>query len=148
MLTKEDRLVMLEASGKCVPEEKFLEALRLGVAAARELIPAQKELADVRGRDKRVPELAGADPAAARRVAEMAQEAANEILRDSELGCVACMQALKDAKTKIVEKMRAAGSWRSDFARIPGSGCVTNSDIDHAFPCPGRRASQRWPWSH
>lgn len=129
----EDRVVMLEASGECVAEEEFLEALRVGVLAAQELIPAQKELAAARGRVKRVPELAGADPAAARRVAELAREAAHVILCDSELGCAARMQALGAAKVKIVEKMRASGSWRADFARIPGSGCVTSSDIDHAF---------------
>lgn len=29
--------------------------------------------------------------------------------------------------------MRAAGSFRAEMARVPGSGCVSASDVDHAF---------------
>jgi polyribonucleotide nucleotidyltransferase len=129
----EDSVVMLEASGNIVSEEKFIEALRAGVAAARQVLPAQKELQKTRNRSKRVAELAGADPAAGRRVSEVAREAADSILRSSDLDCSTRTQALIAAKARIIETMRAAGSWRAEFARVPGSGCVTNSDVEHAF---------------
>jgi polyribonucleotide nucleotidyltransferase len=129
----EDSIVMLEASGNIISEEKFIEALRAGVAAARQVLPAQKELATARNQGKRVAELAGADPAAGRRVSEVAREAAASILRSSDLGSASRTQALIAAKAKIIETMRAAGCWRAEFARVPGSGCVTNSDVEHAF---------------
>ncbi|KAL4535432.1 hypothetical protein Ndes2526B_g06327 [Nannochloris sp. 'desiccata'] len=129
----EESIVMLEASGKIISEEKFIEALRAGVAAARHFLPVQKDLQKSRNRGKRVAELAGADPAAGRRVSEVAREAADSILRSSDLGCAPRTQALIAAKSKIIETMRAAGCWRAEFARVPGSGCVTNSDVEHAF---------------
>jgi polyribonucleotide nucleotidyltransferase len=129
----EESIVMLEASGRIVSEEKFIEALRAGVDAARQLLPAQKALQKARNKGKRVAELAGADPAAGRRVSEEAREAADSILRSSDLGCASRTQALIAAKAAIIETMRAAGCWRAEFARVPGSGCVTNSDVEHAF---------------
>jgi len=129
----EESIVMLEASGSIITEEKFIEALRAGVAAARQVLPAQRELQKARNRGKRVAELAGADPAAGRRVTEDIREAADRILRSSDLGCAPRNQALIAAKSAITETMRAAGCWRAEFARVPGSGTVTNSDIEHAF---------------
>ena len=117
-----------------VSEEEFLELLHAGVEAARALLPAQRQVVEARGCAKLTIALAGADPAAARKVFPLVSEAAQSILRSGlDLTCLARTQALVIAKAKIADAMRAAGSWRAEFARVPGSGCVTATDIDHAF---------------
>ena len=32
-----------------------------------------------------------------------------------------------------MDAVKASGSFRAEFARVPGSGCVSQSDLDHAF---------------
>lgn len=119
-------------AGTC-PESLFIEALRAGVHAAKDLILAQQELRAGRGQVKREAVLSGADPMAARRVAEVARDSIGPILRTGDLNCADRTQLLNDAKAGIVETLRASGSWRAEFARVPGSGCVTSSDVEHAF---------------
>lgn len=128
-----ERVVLVEGEGQQVGEAELLRALRAGVAAARELLPPQHDLAARGGRPKRPTDLAGADPAAARRMADLARAAAARVLADPELGSAARAAALAGAKEELTEAMRAAGCWRAEFSRVPGSGCVAGSDVDHAF---------------
>lgn len=138
----EDRIVLLEIAVSekgatservGVPDETVIEALRAGVAAARALVVPQRKLAMQAGRAKRTAPLAGADPAAARRVADMSRTAAAAILRSSELDCLGRTAALITARERVTEAIRAAGAWRAESSRVPGSGCVTPSDVNNAF---------------
>jgi len=147
-VTGDDRIVMLEAEGigslsspssdkgeemVGVPEEVLIDALHAGVKAAQAVLLPLRQLAAEGGRPKRHAALAGADPAAARRVEDLARDAARKILRSTDLDCLGRTSALVAAKAAISEAMRTAGCWRAEFSRVPGSGCVTASDIDHAF---------------
>jgi polyribonucleotide nucleotidyltransferase len=128
-----ERVVLLEVEGEEAAESEVVRAMRAGVAAARELLAPQLSLAEGTGRTPRQVALAGADPAAARRMAALARAAAARILRNPELDSVARGRALAAAKASLADAMRAAGAWRAEFSRIPGSGCVTGSDVDAAF---------------
>ena len=37
------------------------------------------------------------------------------------------------AKAAVLERLKATGAFRTEFVRVPGSGCVTPADLDHAF---------------
>ncbi len=37
------------------------------------------------------------------------------------------------AKEAALERLKAVGAFRTEFARLPGSGCVSPADLDHAF---------------
>ena len=39
----------------------------------------------------------------------------------------------RQAKEAVLQKLRASGGFRADFARVPGSGCVTQADLEHTF---------------
>ncbi|PSC68371.1 polyribonucleotide nucleotidyltransferase [Micractinium conductrix] len=128
-----ERVTMLEAEGAQIPEAEFMRALRAGVEAAQALVEPQRLLAEQTGRSTRTVQLSGADPAAARRVTEMVAPAVEAILRNAELSKSARIQALQEAKEAVLQKLRASGGFRADFARVPGSGCVTQADLEHTF---------------
>lgn len=37
------------------------------------------------------------------------------------------------AKNAALDRLKAVGAFRTEFARLPGSGCVSPADLDHAF---------------
>lgn len=37
------------------------------------------------------------------------------------------------AKEEVLERLKASGAFRTEFARVPGSGCVSPADLEHAF---------------
>jgi hypothetical protein len=107
--------------GQQVPEAEFLRVLRRGVAEAQALLPPQRALAEAAGRPKRRVALAGADPAAARRVEALARPVIAKILRGEGLGKAARAAALARAKSEVVEELKAAGDMRAVW-RLFGGG--------------------------
>eukprot|EP00887_Chlorella_sp_A99_P006254 scaffold3.g6254.t1 len=127
------RVVMMEGLGEQVPEAELLAAVRAGAEAAAALLPPQRALAARTGRRKRRVLLAGADPAAAQKVQSLAREEVEPVLRNPHLGRNARAAALQAAKEHVLAAVKASGAFRAGFARVPGSGCVSQSDLDHAF---------------
>lgn len=129
----QDRVVMVEAEGAQVPEAEFARALQLGAREARALLPPQLELAAACGRSKRAALLLGADPAAAKLVEKLALGRVEDILRNADLDKTSRARALLAAKQEVLQTLRDTGSFRFEQARVAGSGCVSPSDLDHAF---------------
>lgn len=69
-----DAIVMVEGGAKMVPEDEILEALFTGHEAIQPLLQIQEEIRYEVGKDKRQVPLAERDPAAVRRVEELALE--------------------------------------------------------------------------
>ncbi|EFN54220.1 hypothetical protein CHLNCDRAFT_36088 [Chlorella variabilis] len=131
--TADGRVTMLEADGEQVPETQFLNALHLAVSTTQQLIKPQMQLAEQTRRQTRPTQLSGADPAAAPKVAELATPLVEAILRDDKLTKSTRTIALQQAKDSVLARLKANGSFRTEFARVPGSGCVSPADLEHAF---------------
>lgn len=130
----EKSFVLLEVEVKDpIPELLMNKALKRGFSAAQDIIKAQKELAKCAKNKKKVINLAGADPAANLRVVNRATEAVSTILHKNDLSLVDRVEEISSAKMALIEEMKRIGAWRAEFARIPGSGCVSAADIDHTF---------------
>ncbi|KAL4429595.1 hypothetical protein ABPG77_008644 [Micractinium sp. CCAP 211/92] len=128
-----DRVTMLEAEGDQIPEADFLRALRAAVEAAQQLVEPQRQLAQQTGRQTQQAQLAGADSAAVSKVADLAAGPVEAILRNGSLTKSSRAQALQQAKEEVLEQLKASGAFRTEFARVPGSGCVSPADLEHAF---------------
>ncbi|KAL4458391.1 hypothetical protein ABPG75_013256 [Micractinium tetrahymenae] len=128
-----DRITMVEAEGDQIPEADFLRALRAAVEAAQQLAEPQRQLAEQTGRQTQQVQLAGSDPGAVKKVVDLVAAPIEAILRNSSLTKSSRALALQQAKDDVLERLRATGAFRTEYARVPGSGCVAPSDLDHGF---------------
>ena len=76
----------------------------------------------------------GADPAGGRRIYEPIKQWMIEYFSETPRHIYGFKQDAENIlKPKIKEMCVAQGRWRSEHARIPGSGCVAMSDVDHTI---------------
>ena len=95
-------------------EEAAIRAIRLAHNEACKLIPPQLELARLKGRRKARFSLAGADPAAAQRVAEKGKAGVAAILQDVWQTVSQRNARLADAKAGLLEEFKSSGFFRID----------------------------------
>lgn len=88
-----------------------------------------KNFANDRGSVAVVP---GADPVAARRIyTDLYSKIDNEVYNKNDIDGLSVDECMDSVKEEMIVQLQNEGRWRSQAARIPGSGCVTRSDIDH-----------------
>lgn len=132
-------LLELESNEGGVRDEIVINAIKQGVLAARSIIDDASKSGVYREgnaeREGRNAEgMVGADPMAARRVWPSALDAVSRILRSPDGGnCLLRDKLFQAAKFQIAQSLRESGSWRGDHVRVPGSGCVSPTDLDHIF---------------
>lgn len=133
-------LLEMESSEGSVRDELVIQAIKEGLTAVRSIIDDASnsgvyamEKRNGMGRRKGVTTV-GADPMAARRVWPAVLDAVSRILRSPEGGdCLTRDRLFQTAKSEIAQSLKDSGAWRGDFVRVPGSGCVSPTDLDHVF---------------
>lgn len=122
LVRSETGVVALEAVGDQVREEDLIRALEAAYAAAEPILAAQKSLAEKCGRIKRRAKLAGADPAAALRIRDLAGPRVERAMRDPGLSRLERARVVTEVRTAVVERLRQLGAFRVNDLRVPGSG--------------------------
>lgn len=130
-------VVSMQMQGEEVGEEEVELALERGIEEAGKLILPQLALVENNGIKQEVELSYGADAEASAVVHQLAGPHIATILSstdtDNNSSSSSISTALYNAKLQLIEDLRRRGAWRTDFARTPGSGCVSPGDLDPAF---------------
>jgi len=138
-------VVSMQIRGEQVGEEEVEMVLERGIQEAGKLILPQLALLHNANRGasnakRQEVELSGADAEASAVVHQLAGPRIATILSSTitttnspSSSSLSTSSALYNAKLQLIEDLRRRGAWRTDFARTPGSGCVSPDDLDPAF---------------
>eukprot|EP01025_Chloroclados_australasicus_P008315 TRINITY_DN12915_c1_g1_i1.p1 TRINITY_DN12915_c1_g1~~TRINITY_DN12915_c1_g1_i1.p1 ORF type:complete len:901 (+),score=102.60 TRINITY_DN12915_c1_g1_i1:108-2810(+) len=131
--TADDKVVMLQADGKQVPDNVLVEAVNFAHEHAKQLLQPQIDLAKRSGLKKRAISQLGTDYTAYRITSQYAEPIVDAILDDQNLTLADQLEALNRARAVITEKMFRRGAMRREQIRVPGSGCASNRDLAITF---------------
>jgi polyribonucleotide nucleotidyltransferase len=137
-------VVSMQIQGEQVGEEEVEMVLERGIQEAGRLILPQLALvhsgSGASNTKQQKVELSGADAEASAVVHQLAGPRIATILSSTDThdnppssSSLSTSTALYNAKLQLIEDLRRRGAWRTDFARTPGSGCVSPGDLDPAF---------------
>eukprot|EP00890_Picochlorum_soloecismus_P000169 jgi/Picsp_1/1152/NSC_04633-R1_polyribonucleotide nucleotidyltransferase len=128
-------VVYVQGAFDTIPSKTVMEGVEKGFReiCASDMLDYQilcsKSFANERGDVALVP---GADAVAARRIyTDLYGKIENEVFNKKDIDRVSLDECIDSVKEEMMVQLQNEGRWRSQAARIPGSGCVTMSDIDH-----------------
>ncbi|CAD7698523.1 unnamed protein product [Ostreobium quekettii] len=136
----QDRTVMMECDASEVPEDVLADMLRLAHQEVQKLLELQSRLVSPNAETKRKIFLTAADAEAAERVASLAAPLIEDMFRRPGMRKAERSSARREAKRAVLQQLQEQGAMRRDNDRVPGSGCVSQADLDIAFAAAEARA--------
>ncbi|MGH2373465.1 MAG: polyribonucleotide nucleotidyltransferase [bacterium] len=138
----EDAIVMLEAGGDEVPEERLLEAIDLAHAEIRRLVAAQRELAKTAGKPPAAVTIAGPEPTLEAAVRAAALPLVREALNHPEK--LAREDALRAVETEVLAQLREQFP-EADAQIADVIDAVAKAEVRQRIVETGRRPDGRGP---
>ena len=126
-----DGIVLLDGESKGSSLEDVIQGFRIGAEEIRlHLLNYQDKISNKSKSELAELHVAGADPVAARTIYAELYDTIFDAVMQKQTSSEEVQYLIKGLKDQIMTKMQQIGRWRSEVARIPGSGCVTHSDVD------------------
>ncbi|DBB10117.1 hypothetical protein WJX82_000225 [Trebouxia sp. C0006] len=133
-----DTALLADFQGREVSKKAMRSALQAAQAATQQILRSQQKLVSQQTSAKPVKPsqgYSGCDPAAEASIMALAVPLVKDILseRNADMSRVQRLDALREAKTQVVEELTKQGVYRFQALRSLGSGCATQTDVDFVW---------------
>ncbi|KAL0036610.1 hypothetical protein WJX79_002514 [Trebouxia sp. C0005] len=133
-----DTALLADFQGREVSKKAMRSALQAAKAATEQILRSQQKLVGQQTSAKPVQPsqgYSGCDPAAEASIMALAVPLVKDILSDhnADMSRVQRLDALREAKTRVVEELTKQGVYRFQALRSVGSGCATQTDVDFVW---------------